>query len=228
MIDKATGTKPARARRILIVDDHPLVRQGIRMLLSGQADFAVSGEAVSAHEALEIMRHDPPDAAIVDLTLKESSGLDLIKDMQIRHPRVMVLVVSMRDEGFYAERVLRAGARGYVTKEEGPDEILRGLRRILNGQIHVSDRVASKVMQKIIAGSGGQAGNPLDSLTDRELQVFELIGNGLPTREIARGLHISTKTVDSHREHIKEKLHLASASELLRHAIQWVQCQKKV
>jgi DNA-binding NarL/FixJ family response regulator len=198
------------------------------MLLSGQDDFEVCGEAASAHEALELMRHEPPDAAIVDLTLKESSGLDLIKDIQIRHPHVVVLVVSMRDEGFYAERVLRAGARGYVTKEEGPDEILRGLRRVLAGQVHVSDRVASKVMQKIIAGAGEPAANLLDSLTDRELQVFELIGNGLPTREIARELHISTKTVDSHREHIKEKLHLASASELLRHAIQWVQCQKKV
>lgn len=227
MIEKAAAQK-ARPKRILIVDDHPLVRQGIRMLLSGQSDLSVAGEAASAHEALELMRTEAPDAAIVDLTLKESSGLDLIKDIQIRHPRVMVLVVSMRDEGFYAERVLRAGARGYVTKEEGPDEILRGLRRILDGQIHVSDRVASKVMQKIIAGAGDQRANPLDSLTDRELQVFELVGNGLPTREIARELHISTKTVDSHREHIKEKLHLASASELLRHAIQWVQCQKKV
>ena len=229
MIDKSSVAQQARPRKVIIVDDHPLVRQGIRMLLSGQSDFVVSGEAASAHEALELMRNDPPDAAIVDLTLKDSSGLDLIKDIQIRHPRVLVLVVSMRDEGFYAERVLRAGARGYVTKEEGPEEILRGLRRVLEGQIHVSDRVASKVMQKIIAGGAGNpAANLLDSLTDRELQVFELIGNGLPTREIARELHISTKTVDSHREHIKEKLHLSSASELLRHAIQWMQCQRKV
>jgi DNA-binding NarL/FixJ family response regulator len=228
MLDKTAAAPQTRTRRIMIVDDHPLVRQGIRTLLSGQSDFTVSGEAASAHEALELMRNDPPDAAIVDLTLKDSSGLDLIKDIQIRHPRVLVLVVSMRDEGFYAERVLRAGARGYVIKEEGPEEILRGLRRILEGQVHVSDRVASKVMQKIVAGAGNAQANLLDSLTDRELQVFELIGNGLPTREIARELHISTKTVDSHREHIKEKLHLSSASELLRHAIQWVQCQKKV
>ena len=227
-MEKASTMQNVRPRKVLIVDDHPLVRQGIRTLLAGQPDFLVSGEAASAHEALELMRAEAPDAAIVDLTLKESSGLDLIKDIQIRHPQVLVLVVSMRDEGFYAERVLRAGARGYVTKEEGPEEILRGLRRILEGQIHVSDRVASKVMQKIVAGAGSEDGSLLDSLTDRELQVFELIGNGLPTREIARELHISTKTVDSHREHIKEKLRLGSASELLRHAIQWVQCQRKV
>jgi DNA-binding NarL/FixJ family response regulator len=226
MIDSSRQNAPVR--KIIIVDDHPLVREGIRTLLNGQNDFQVCGEAASAHEALELMRKNLPDAAIVDLTLKDSSGLDLIKDIQIRFPRVLVLVLSMRDEGFYAERVLRAGARGYVTKEEGAEEVLRGLRRILDGQVHVSDRVASKVMQKIIAGAGEQTNNLLDSLTDRELQVFELIGNGLPTREIALELHISSKTVDSHREHIKEKLRLGSASELLRHAIQWVQCQKGV
>ena len=169
------------------------------------------------------MERTRPDAAIVDLTLKESSGLELLKDARIRYPDVLVLVVSMRDEGLYAERVLRAGARGYVTKEEGPEKVLEGLRKILQGQIYISEKMASKVMSKIVEGANQHGGSPLDLLTDRELAVFELIGNGLPTREVAKKLHVSPKTVDSHKEHIKDKLKLDSGTELLKQAIQWLQ-----
>ena len=221
--------KPRTAKgrkRILLVDDHPIVRQGLAMILDKDPDLEVCGEAESAPDAIRLVDQERPDLAIVDLSLKDSSGLELIKDIRARFPTVQILVLSMRDEGFYAERVLRAGARGYVTKSEGPKSVVEAIHRILQGRIHVSDAIADKVMRKLVTG-GEDPGQPLvATLTDRELEVFGLIGNGMPTREIAQRLHISTKTVDSHREHIKEKLGLTSATDLLKHAIQWVQLQK--
>ena len=215
-------------KKILIVDDHPLVRQGIRTLLAESDDLEVCGEAENAAGALEAMAKVEPDAAIVDLTLKESSGLELIKDIRIRHPDVVVLVLSMRDEGFYAERVLRAGARGYITKAEGPRKVLDGIRKVLAGQVHISEKMASKVMSKIVGGASHEVCSPVAGLTDRELTVLEMIGTGLPTREVAAKLHISPKTVDSYREHIKDKLKLDNATELLKYAVQWVQGQKNL
>ena len=220
--EKAAAGEDAR-RRILLVDDHPLVRQGIRMLVDREEDLGICGEADSASEALRVLETARPDLAIVDLSLKGSNGLELIKDIQIRFPKVLVLVLSMRDEAFYAERVLRAGARGYITKEEGTRVILEGIRKVLSGQIFLSERMASRMIGKFIRADEPQAGSPLEGLTDREMQVFELIGQGLPTREIAAKLHLSPKTVESHRENIKGKLKLDSAAELLRHAIEWVQ-----
>lgn len=217
-----------RLHRVLIVDDHPLVRQGVSTLISQQPDLTVCGEAASAHEALEVLAEARPDLAIVDLALADSSGLDLIKDMQLRCPEVLVLVLSMRDEGFYAERVLRAGARGYITKEEGREKIIEGIRKVLAGQIYVSEKMATKVMGRIVGGAPGSGGEAMDQLTDRELEIFELIGQGLATREIAQRLHISPKTVDSHREHIKQKLQVLTAADLSKHAIQWVQCQRNI
>ncbi|NLF32544.1 MAG: response regulator transcription factor [Planctomycetes bacterium] len=211
----------------MIVDDHPLVRQGIATLVVQEPDLEVSAEAASAAEALQAMEQSPADVALVDLTLKDSSGLELIKDMRIRFPKVQILVLSMRDEGFYAERVLRAGARGYVTKEEGRYRIIEGIRKVLAGQIYLSEKMATKVMGKIVGGVD-PAGTSMDELTDRELEVFEMIGKGLATREIAGKLSISSKTVDSHREHIKQKLQLETAADLVKHAIQWVQCQKTI
>jgi DNA-binding NarL/FixJ family response regulator len=216
----------AAKKRVLIVDDHPLIRQGISTLLAQTDDLEVCAEAESAPKALAAMDQARPDAAVVDLTLKEGSGLELIKDLRIRYPDVVVLVLSMRDEGFYAERVLRAGARGYVTKEEGPQKVVEGIRKVLQGQIYVSEKMASKVMGKIVEGASQPGGSPTAELTDRELAVLELIGAGLPTREIATRLHISPKTVDSHREHIKDKLKLDGATELLKYAVQWVQGQR--
>jgi DNA-binding NarL/FixJ family response regulator len=213
-------------KRIFLVDDHPIVRQGIRMVIEQEADLAVCGEAESAHEAMSAIEESHPDLAVVDLTLRDSSGLELIKDLQIRCPELLVLVLSMRDEAFYAERVLRAGARGYITKEEGPGKVIEGIRNILGGQIHISERMSSKVIRKFVDGRSEEAATPVDRLTDRELEVFEMVGNGLPTREIAGRLHISPKTVDSHREHIKQKLKIDNATELLKQAIQWIQMQK--
>jgi DNA-binding NarL/FixJ family response regulator len=221
MATKPKGTSP---KKVLIVDDHPIVRQGIDLLLRDEEGLTVCAEAESVNEALDAIEQQEPDIAIVDLSLKESSGLELIKDIRVRYPNLKVLVLSMRDEGFYAERVLRAGARGYITKEEGPGKVVEALHKIMAGQIHVSESMASKVMSKIIDDGGESDDQSLvSSLTDRELEIFTLIGNGLPTREIGKRLHISAKTVDSHREHIKEKLQLDNATDLLKHAIQWVQ-----
>ncbi len=225
MSEEAVPTSQA-AKKVFIVDDHPLVRQGIGMLIDQQEDLAVCGEAGSAAEALGAMEKDPPDAAIVDLTLKDSSGLELIKDMKIRLPDVRILVLSMRDEGFYAERALRAGALGYVTKEEGRDKVIEGLRRVLSGAVYVSERIATKVMGRLVGGPANADTSPIEQLTDRELEIFELIGGGMATREIAEKLHISPKTVDSHREHLKQKLQVDTAAELTRHAIQWMQCRR--
>jgi DNA-binding NarL/FixJ family response regulator len=220
--------KPESKKKILIVDDHPLVRKGIATLISQEPDLEVSGEAASAHEALLAMKKCKPDVALVDLTLKDSSGLELIKDIQIQYPKVRILVLSMRDEGFYAERVLRAGAMGYIIKEEGGPKVIDGIRKVISGQIYVSDKMATKVMEKIIGGKAESASSTFDELSDRELEIFEFIGNGLATREIAKKLNISPKTVESHREHIKQKLKLETAAELTKQAIQWVQCQKNI
>jgi len=217
-----SASTAARQKKVLLVDDHPLVREGIRMALAGERDLTVCGEAADAPDALRAIETTGPDVAVVDLALKDSSGLELIKDIRLRWPKLPVLVLSMRDEGVYAERVLRAGALGYVTKEDGSRKVVEGIRKVLAGHIYVNDRIASKVMGRIVAGGQGD-GSAVDSLSDRELAVFELIGQGIPTREIARKMHISPKTVDSYREHIKAKLHLDSATELLKHAVQWVQ-----
>lgn len=217
----ALGGKDARIR-ILVVDDHPIVRQGIRMLVNQEADMVVCGEAESAPDALQVLQQTEPDVAVVDLALKESSGLDLIKDIRIRRPNVLILVLSMRDESFYAERTLRAGARGFLTKEEGTEKVVEGIRQMLDGQYYLSERIEAKMISRIAGGTPQEAPS-VDHLTDRELQIYEMIGQGMPTREIAKRLHLSVKTIDSHREHIKDKLQVESATELLKHAIQWVQ-----
>ncbi|NLW87912.1 MAG: response regulator transcription factor [Planctomycetes bacterium] len=218
---------PSAAKvRVFLVDDHPVVRQGIAMLIDQEIDMCVCGEADNADDALAMINQLKPDLAIVDLSLKDSSGLELIRDLQIRDPRVVVLVLSMHDEAFYAERVMRAGARGYMTKDEGTEKVIEGIRLLLDGQVYVSDRVAAKMIGKLI---GGRASNwtKVGCLTERELEVFELIGSGLGTREIAGKLHVSVKTIESHREHIKEKLGLATATELLKNAVQWMQFERK-
>lgn len=217
-----------QTRKLFVVDDHAVVREGIVSLLSSQPDLTIVGEAVSAAEALSGIDKDPPDLALVDLSLKESSGLELIKDLQVRHPQVHILVLSMRDEAFYAERALRAGARGYVPKDAGREEVLKAVRTVLDGQVYVSNSLATRVIGRMVSGGGTEGHSPMDDLTDRELGVFEMIGMGLATREIAKKMHISTKTVDSHREHLKQKLGLATGADLTKHAIQWMQCQKNM
>ena len=210
---------------ILVVDDHPVMRAGLTQLIAQEPDLAVCGEAEDARGAIEAIEARRPDLAIVDISLKDSSGLDLIKDIRIRWPGLPVLVLSMHDEVFYAERVLRAGARGYVTKSEVSSKVIEGIRKVLDGQVYVSEKIASKMISSLVGG-GNLDAFPIDRLTDRELQVLELIGQGLQARDVADRLHISTKTVDAHREHIKKKLHLDGAAELARYAVHWVQFER--
>jgi DNA-binding NarL/FixJ family response regulator len=219
--------KAGETIRILLVDDHPIVRQGVKMMITQEPDMVVCGEAETADEAIAAMLESAPQVAIVDLTLKEGSGLEVIKDAKIRCPEVAVLVLSMRDEVFYAHRVLRAGARGYITKEEGSDRIIEGIRAVVDGRIYLSDKLAAKMIGTYIVGTPDTGAPVEQTLSDRELEVFELIGGGLGTRDIAQQLHRSVKTIESHREHIKNKLDLQNANELLHRAVQWVESINK-
>lgn len=212
-----------KAKKVFLVDDHPIVRQGMAQLIEQESDLFVCGEAEDAPQALQGIEKHQPDVVLVDISLKSTSGVDLIKDLKIRHPRLPVLVLSMHDESFYAERVLRAGARGYVTKEEATEKVLTAIRQVLRGEVYLSDRMAARMLSKLVNGSGERGTSPTDRLTDRELQIFECIGRGLGTREVAQRMHLSVKTIESHRANIKRKLNLDNATQLLQHAIQWVQ-----
>jgi DNA-binding NarL/FixJ family response regulator len=218
--------KPPAERRVLVVDDHPIMRTGLRQLIDQEPDLTVCGEAEDAHGALEAIERHKPQIVLVDISLKDRSGIELIKDIRVRWPDVPVLVLSMHEESFYAERALRAGARGYVTKSQASAKVVEGIRRVLDGEVYFSEQVVSMMLGKM--AGGGQAAEPLvDSLSDREFEVFELIGQGLPTRDIAARLHLSIKTIEAHRENIKRKLKLATATDLLRYAVQWVEFERR-
>jgi len=212
---------------ILIVDDHPIVRQGLAELINHEQDLEVCGCAEDAPDALGIIKESVPDMVIVDISLKETSGMDLIKDIKAQYPKLPVLALSMHDESLYAERALRAGARGYVMKAEATEKVITAIRKILSGQIYVSDRMASKMVRKLVGGGPDPGVSAIERLSDRELEVFHLIGQGYGTRQIAERLHLSIKTIETYREHLKEKLNLADASELLQYAIQWTHSQDK-
>jgi len=211
--------------KVLIVDDHPIVRQGLSELINHEKDLTVCGQAEDATEAMIAIRSAMPDVAVVDISLKEKNGIELIKDLKNQYPDLPILVLSMHDESLYAERALRAGARGYIMKHEATDKVITGIRAVLNGQIFVSDKMATRMVYKLVGGAS--AGSAIDNLSDRELEVFSLIGKGLGTRQIAEKLYLSIKTIETYRSHIKEKLGLASAGELLQYAIQWVNSQEK-
>ena len=220
------GAKPERAKkRILIVDDHPMMRDGLRQLIANEPDFEVAGEADDVAEALEQAERLKPDLAIVDITLRSSSGLDLIKDLQIRSPLTAVLVLSMHDESLYAERVLKAGGRGYIMKQEGGRRIIEGIRQVANGQTFVSPAVAARILDSFSGHNRGGKGG-VEQLTDREFEVFQLIGQGLSTREMADKLHVSAKTIEVHRVNIKEKLKTPTAPDLIRYAVRWLEGQQ--
>jgi DNA-binding NarL/FixJ family response regulator len=213
-----------RKKRIAVVDDHPLVRQGLAKWIENQGDMVVCCEAEDTADALKAITESKPDLAIIDISLRDSNGIELIEDLNTRMGKKLpMLVLSMHDESFYAERALRAGARGYISKSAGPKTVITAIRRILAGEIYLSQRMASRMVAKFVDGKAKkETGSPEDRLTNRELQVFEMIGRGVRTRDIATQLHLSVKTVESHRENIKRKLQLKSATELLQHAIQWV------
>jgi len=208
-------------RRVLVVDDHPIVRQGLALMINREPDLVVCGEAEEAMGAMHVLTSSRPDLMIVDISLTGPDGIDLLKNIRISHPSLPVLILSMHDEMIYAERALRAGANGYIMKQEATENVLVAIRRILSGEIYVSTRIANQMLKHYITGSGTLRNSSIADLSDRELEVFRLIGEGHGTRQIAEELHISIKTVESYQAHIKEKLSLRSARELMQRAIQW-------
>ena len=216
-------TKPDPARtKVFLVDDHPLVREWLGQLIQRENDLEVCGEAEDAPEAMAKIEQSRPDIVIADISLKHTHGLELVKDLQARLPSLPVLILSMHDESLYAERVLRAGARGYITKQEATKKILSAIRQVLSGQIYVSEKMATRMLHQLVQGRPQETSSPMERLTDRELEVFQLIGQGQGTRRIAEELHLGIKTVESYRARIKEKLKLTDGTQLLQQAIQWV------
>lgn len=216
-----------KQKKILLVDDHPLMRRGQADLLSREPDFAVCGEAGTARDAMEAIAKLKPDLVLVDMALPDKDGLELIKDIQALHPGLPVLAMSMQDESLYAARVLRAGGRGYVMKQEAPERLAAAIRTVLNGQVALSPRMSAKMLESMVGPPGKTSTGPEAKLTDRELEVMCLYGEGWSTEEIANRLHLSPKTVDVHRMHIKEKLELKTTPEFQRFAIRWVASQEK-
>ena|ERR1700733_6203093 len=207
--------------RILVIDDHPLVRESLKKIIQRETDLSVCGEAEDRDEAMKLASQTKPHLAVMDLTLKNSHGLELIKDFCNHHPEIQILVLSMHDETLHAERVIRAGARGYISKQESPAKILQAMRHILSGEIYWSEKAAAHVASKIARPVHADNKFSMDLLSDREIQVFELIGSGKNSRQIAATLGIDPSTVETYRARIKEKLNLKNAVELLQFAICW-------
>ncbi|MEM1126091.1 MAG: response regulator transcription factor [Bacteroidota bacterium] len=212
--------------RLILVDDHPLMRKGLAMTLDAETDIDVVVQADSAEQALSMIDAESLDLAVVDISLPGMSGLELVKHLQALHPSLLVLVVSRHDELLYAERAIRAGARGYVMKMEAGDVIVKAVRRVLAGGVYVSEEINERLLMGMATGRRSLAQSPLEVLSDRELEVFELTGRGISTREIAEQLHLSVKTVESYRARIKTKLNLNTAAELMQHAVQWVEGER--
>lgn len=209
--------------RIYIIDDHALIRRGLATLIGGESDMEVCGQAEDAPTALRDVMKIQPELVILDLSLKGNSGLELIKSIQAFNPKIQILVLSMHPESIYALRVLKAGARAYVMKQEVVNKVLEAIRRIRNGNLFVSDNVANQMLSRLAAGKAADDTSPVSVLSDRELEIVNLIGNGLLTREIAVQLHLSVKTVETHRAHIKEKLGLQNATQLVQFCVRWVE-----
>jgi DNA-binding NarL/FixJ family response regulator len=222
-MSKAKPPKPSDQvvgrRKVFLVDDHPIVRQGLAQLINNEADLIVVGQGEDAYQSLRAILEAKPDLVLVDVSLKDSDGIELLKELKSQSPDLPALVVSMHDESLYAERALRAGAGGYVMKQEAPQTLLTAIRTVLSGQVYVSSKMSATLLQRMVAGKKRDSGLPMDRLTDRELEVFRMIGAGTSVKEIADKLFLSVKTVEAHREHIKEKLNIKSSVELLRFAI---------
>lgn len=219
----SSGTGPPRkkARRVLIVDDHPIVRQGLRRLIDQEEDLAVCGEAETVRDARTAIKELNPDAIIVDISLKQGDGIELVRDARAHYPTLPILVLSMHDETIYAERMLSAGANGYIMKQAASEQFLVAVRRVLEGGIYVSEAVGNSMIQKFASGGAYISSNPIDRLSNRELQILHLIGKGSSTRETAEALNLSIKTVESHRQRIKRKLNLTTGAQLVQYAVNW-------
>jgi DNA-binding NarL/FixJ family response regulator len=210
-----------RARRVLIVDDHPIVRQGLRRVMENEDDLVVCGEAETARDARTAIKELNPDVMIADISLKQGDGIELVRDVRAHHPQLPILVLSMHDETIYAERMLSAGANGYIMKQAASEQFLISLRRVLDGGIYVSEAVGNNMIQKFAAGGSYISANPIDRLSNRELQILHMIGKGMSTRETAHSLNLSIKTVESHRQRIKRKLNLHTGTQLVQYAVNW-------
>lgn len=214
--------QPPKPVQVLIVDDHPLVRAGLRQLVMDEPDLEVCGETANMHDAIQLVKEDPPDLAIVDIALSDGSGLELIKRIHAVAPAVRILVASMYDESVFAERAMRAGAMGYLNKQEAAENVIKAARRILGGKVYLSPQMTDHMVLQGISGTPHKPdGSPISCLSDREVEVFSLIGRGLGTAQIAARLRLSVKTIETHRAHIKKKLNLQSANELTMRAVQW-------
>lgn len=212
-------------RRIVLVDDHPITREGVRLLIDQQSDLVVCGEAEDAPAALQLIQRLEPDLAIVDITLAKQSGIELVKNLRAVCPELPILVFSMHDERLYAERALRAGAKGYVMKHEPSSELITAARKVLAGEIYLTPKMRELMLRQLVRSGKDEVVFTIDTLSDREMEVFKLIGNGYSTRQIADRLNLSVKTIDSYREHLKVKLHLDKGADLIRHAIQWARSE---
>jgi DNA-binding NarL/FixJ family response regulator len=210
-----------RKRRVLIVDDHPIVRQGLRRVMENEDDLVVCGEAESARDARTAIKELHPDVVIADISLKQGDGIELVRDVRAHYPTLPILVLSMHDETIYAERMLSAGANGYIMKQAASDQFLASVRRVLDGGIYVSEAVGTNMIQKFAAGGAYISANPIDRLSNRELQILHMIGKGMSTRETAQSLNLSIKTIESHRQRIKRKLNLATGTQLVQYAVNW-------
>lgn len=219
---EAIGETQRVPRRIFIVDDHPLVRLGLAQLIADEPDLEVCGEACDAPAAQRSVRELQPDLVIVDISLQRGNGIELTKTLKTHDPAVKVLIASVHDESLFAERALHAGASGYISKQEAADKVIDAIRQVLDGQIYLSPDMTNQLLHRLGNRQDDLlAGPSLKLLSDREWEVFELIGRGLATRQIAKQLHLSIKTIETHREHIKQKLHLTNSAELTRRAVQW-------
>lgn len=213
------------AKRLLVVDDHPMMRTGLGQLIDNESDLKVCAEADNAGQALNAVAKQKFDLALVDISLPDKNGLELIKDIRTLKPDLPILVVSMHDELMYAERVLRAGARGYIMKQEGGEKFLQAIRQVLAGRVFVSEKMSARILENFSGGPAEHSGSPVQELSDREFEVFQLIGQGVGTSHIAGRLRLSVKTVEAHRKSIKKKLKLATATDLVRYAIRWLDAQ---
>lgn len=210
---------PAK-KRVLIVDDHPIFRAGLNGLVNLEAELTVCGEANDAKQAMQAVEKLHPDLVLLDMSLPGKGGLELLKDIRAIAPQTPVLIISMHDETLYAERVIKAGGRGYIMKQEGPEKIVQAVRKVLSGGISVSERIAAQILDAM-SGGKSRTSSSVSTLTDREFEVYRLLGQGKEPHEIARTLHLSIKTVDTHRAHIRQKLSLRNATELIHHATRW-------
>ena len=217
-----TKNATPKSVRIVIVDDHPIVREGLAARINRQPDLQVCGEAEDVPTAIEIIKSTRPDLVIVDMSLKAGHGLDLIKKIKSRAEDVKMLVSSMYDESLYAERALRAGAQGYINKQEMSEKIIDAIRHVLEGKIYLSQAMTERLLQRAVGAAPELKQSPIETLSDRELEIFKMIGKGMTTRTIANELHLSVKTVETHRENIKGKLNIPNSAELSREAVQWV------